>query len=138
MKMKLKTERSSNILQAVLIGIGAAIAVILLGAVLVTYLINAEKIAQSTAGVGAVFIQIAASLLGAFTAAKLVGGKYAMTCAVNGAALLVLMMAGALLLSDSINTIWQGSLAVAGGSIGACVLCLLTERKTNRVKRRSR
>ncbi len=138
MKMKLKTERSSNMIQAILIGLGAGIAVILLGALLIAYLINAEKIAQVSAGVAGVVIRFAASLIGSFAAAKLMGGKYAFICAISGMVLLVVLMAAALLLSDSIHNIWQGILAVASGSVGACLLCLLSERKTNRVKMRSR
>lgn len=129
------TGRAMSIPGGVGTGVGIAVAVSLIGALVMAWLVNGMYLPESGFGYGAMVVLLLASLTGAWTAAALVKHQRLIVClATGGVYLLLLLGLTAFCFGGQYQGVVPTVLLVAGGS--GCAALLGNMGQGNRTPRR--
>ena len=120
------TGTAKSIPIGILIGAVVCLAVTLLGAAVVAYLISRESIAQESVGAGSMIVLILASALGCLVAAKLTRRRRLLICGSTAAAFYPILLAmTAMLFGGEYTGMGITALCVMGGAAIVVLLGLV-------------
>lgn len=133
MRGKKNRESNNTILAGIAIGFLTSIAVVLLGALLLTWLLLGEKVQETAIGYGVMVITIISSLAGSGVAVSYVG-QHILPVSIGAsiAGYLFLLAMNALFFNGQYHGVWITALLVIGS--GLCVALVATNGKGRRIK----